>query len=286
MNTRSAASMAILAVLALTGISCEKKLSQEAIAAQEATKAADDRVARLEQQLADLKAGKHAPKEADQGTLDSVAKGEQKAIERQLQSAKKKAEAKKREAEQLAAAPAPKAEAPKTIVLEVPIGTTVEVKLDQDLGTDKQQAGDAWSGTLASDVVVGGSAAWKAGTPVHGVVTQSAPLGRLASGKGGLAIRLTEVGSNDVDSDTHLVVGDKRGERNAKIIGGGAALGALIGILSDKKNKNDHALGGAAIGAAAGTAAAAATADTVVRMKAATPVVFTLSTAEKVTVKK
>lgn len=286
MNTRIAASGAILAIVALTGLSCEKKLSQEAIAAQEATKAADERVARLEQQLVDLKAGKHAPREADKETLDSVAKSEQKAIERQLQSAKKKAETRKREAEQLAAAPAPKAEAPKAVLLEVPSGTSIEVKLDQDLGTDKQQAGDAWSGTLASDVVVAGGTAWRAGTPVHGVVTQSAPLGRLANGKGGLAIRLTEVGSNDVDADAHLVVGDKRGERNAKIIGGGAALGALIGILSDKQNKNDHALGGAAIGAAAGTAAAAATADTVVRIKAATPVVFTLSAPEKVTVKK
>lgn len=286
MNTRNLGSVAILSILAIGTLACEKKLSQEAVAAQAATKAADDRVARLEQQLADLKTGKHAPKGTDKETLDNVSKNEQKAIERQLQTAKKQAETSKREAEQLAAAPAPKVEGPKAIILEVPSGTSIEVKLDQDLGTDKQQAGDSWSGTLATDVVVGGSVAWPAGTPVHGVVSQSAPLGRLANGKGGLAIRLTEVGSNGVDADTHLVVGDKRGERNAKIIGGGAALGALIGILSDKQNKSDHALGGAAIGAAAGTAAAAATADTVVRIKAATPVVFTLSTPEKVTIKK
>lgn len=285
MNTPNVGTAVILSVLALGGIACEKKLSPEAVAAQDATKAADERVARLEQQLADLKAGKQTPKEADKETLDSVSKNEQKAIERQLQSAKKKAETKKREAEQLASAPTPKAEAPKVVILEVPSGTPVEVKLDQDLGTDKQQAGDSWSGTLVKDVVVAGGVAWRAGTPVHGVVSQSAPLGRLANGKGGLAIRLTEVGSNDVDADAHLVVGDKRGERNAKIIGGGAALGALVGILTDKNNKNDHALGGAAIGAAAGTAAAAATADTIVRIKAATPVVFTLSAPEKVAIK-
>lgn len=285
MNARNAGAIALLSILALGGAACDKKLSPEAAAAQEAAKAADDRVARLEAQLAELKAGKHAPKEADRETLDSVSRSEQKAVERQLQSAKNKAAAKKREAAQLAAAPAPKAEAPRAVILEVPSGTIIEVKLDQDLGTDKQQAGDTWSGTLASDVRVASGTAWRAGTPVRGVVTQSAPLGRLANGKGGLAIRLTEVGSNDVDADAHLVVGDKRGERNAKIIGGGAALGALIGILSDKNNKNDHALGGAAIGAAAGTAAAAATADTVVRIKAATPVTFTLSAPEKVTIK-
>ena len=285
MNTRNAGPIAILSILVLGGMACEKKLSPEAVLAQDATKAADDRVVRLEQQLADLKTGKHTPKEADKETLDSVSRNEQKAIERQLQSARKKAETRKREAEQLAAAPTPKVRTPLAATLEVPSGTPIEVRLDHDLGTDKQQAGDSWTGTLASDVMVGGSMAWRAGTPVHGVVSQSAPLGRLANGKGGLAIRLTEVGSNDVDTDTHLVVGDKRGERNAKIIGGGAALGALIGILTDKNNKNDHALGGAAIGAAAGTAAAAATADTVVRIKAANPVTFTLSAPEKVTLR-
>ena len=274
----------MISVAVLGGVACEKKLSPEALAAQDATKSADDRVARLEQQLADLKTGKQAPRDADRETLDHLARDEQKAIERQLQLARKKAEAKKREAEQLAAAPAPKPDAHRAAVVEVPAGTAIEVRLNQDLSTDKQQAGDTWSGTLVSDVRAAGGTAWRAGTPVHGVVSQSAPLGRLANGKGGLAIKLTEVGSNGVDTDTHLVVGDKRGERNAKIIGGGAALGALIGILSDKDNKNDHALGGAAIGAAAGTAAAAATADTVVRIKASTPVVFTLSAPEKVTV--
>ena len=285
MNTRNAGPIAILSILVLGGIACEKKPSQEAVVAQDATKAADERVARLEQQLAELKAGKHTPKEGDKQTLDTISRNEQKAIERQLQSARIKAETRKREAEQLAAAPTPKEKPPLAVMLEVPSGTPIEVRLDQDLGTDKQQAGDSWAGTLARDVMVGGAAAWRAGTPVHGVVSQSAPLGRLANGKGGLAIRLTEVGSNDVDADTHLVVGDKRGERNAKIIGGGAALGALIGILTDKQNQGDHALGGAAIGAAAGTAAAAASADTVVRIKAATPVVFTLSKPERVTIK-
>ncbi len=285
MRNQNILPIALISIAVLGGVACEKKLSPETVAAQEATKSADDRVARLEQQLADLKTGKHAPKEADKETLDHVARSEQRAIEHQLQAAKKKAEAKKREAEQLAAAPAPKPDAYKATVVEVPAGTTLEVRLDQDLSTDKQQAGDTWTGTLVSDVRTAGGTAWRAGTPVHGVVSQSAALGRLANGKGGLAIKLTEVGSNDVDADTHLVVGDKRGERNAKIIGGGAALGALIGILSDKNNKNDHALGGAAIGAAAGTAAAAASADTVVRIKASTPVIFTLSAPEKVTIK-
>ena len=96
---------------------------------------------------------------------------------------------------------------------------------------------------------------------------------------------MTEIGTEGVDTDTHVVVGEKTGARNAKYIGGGAALGALVGMLSDKNNKGDHALGGAAIGAAAGTAAAAATADTVIKISAAAPLAFTLAGEERVMLK-
>jgi hypothetical protein len=169
--------------------------------------------------------------------------------------------------------------------VEVPAGTKLEVKLARELATDKDQPGGTWEGTLAADLTVNGKLIWPAGTPVHGVVTQSVAAGRLSSGNGGLGIRLTEVGKNDVDTGVYLVSGDARGARNAKIIGGGAALGALIGALSDRKNKGDHALGGAAIGAAAGTAVAAGTADTVIKMPVDKTVEFSLTAPEKVTVK-
>jgi hypothetical protein len=103
-----------------------------------------------------------------------------------------------------------------------------------DLATDQVQAGDAWEGTLASDVDVNGKVVWPKGTPVKGVVAQSLAAGRLQSGQGGLGIRLTTVGANDVEAGTFVVTGGARGERNAKFIGGTAALGALVGILSGK----------------------------------------------------
>lgn len=281
MNQGSA--LLIPALVATLG--CEKALSPEAKAAQDAAKTAEARVAALEQQLADVKAGKHTAPDGSAEDVKHVSKAQQKALERQLADAKRKAEAKKQEAQQLAQQPAPK-EAPKPAVVDLPTGTMLTVKLVQDLATDKQQAGDAWQGTLAQDVTIGGQVVWPAGKTVRGLVTQSTPAGRLASGKGGLAIKLTEVGDVDVDTDTHVVVGDARGERNTKMIGGGAALGALVGLLSDKRNQGDHALGGAAIGAAVGTAVAAGTADTVIRIKADTPVTFTLAAPEKVTLRK
>ncbi|MBI1753929.1 MAG: hypothetical protein HY014_09605 [Acidobacteria bacterium] len=273
--------LAIAAALVLTS-ACNHK-SQAALQAEEAAKAADTKVALLEQQLAEAKSGKATGGDSD--TVQHLTKSQVKALERQVADAKRRAEAKKQEALTLAQAPAPR-EDPKPIVVEVPTGTKLEISLARELSTEKDQAGDAWEGTLAADIVQDGKLVWSAGSPARGVVTQSAPAGRLSNGQGAMGIRLTEIAGIGIDTDTHVVVATAKGERNAKYIGGGAALGALIGILSDKKNKNDHALGGAALGAAAGTALAAGTADTIIRISNAKPVSFSLTTPERVTLKK
>lgn len=294
MPRTASASLAALALVAT--VACEKKLDEAQIRAkiqaEEAAKAADDRVARLEKELSELKAGKADPKEADKEALEQAKADHQKALERQLADQKKKAAAKKQEALKLAEpktapqAPASAAQVPKSVVVEVPAGTPVSVSLSAALSTEKEKAGDVWQGTLAEAVAVGGQTVWAVGTPVRGVVTQSVPAGRLASGKGALGIKLTEIGDSDVDGGSYVVTGGATGERNAKIIGGAAALGALIGVLSDKKNKGDHALGGAAIGAAAGTAAAAATAKTTILIPADAAIAFSLAAPEKVTLRK
>ena len=270
--------------LSLT-VGCHRKINEAAQQAQEVAKTADDRVSQLEKELADLKAGKNDPQTADRETVEHVSKSHQKALERQIAEAKQHAAEKHQEAAVVAAAPPPPKEAPKPIVLEVPASTKLEVKLAKDLATDKEQPGDAWEGTLAAPISVNGQVVWPAGTPVHGVITQSTAAGRLSSGQGGLGIKLTVVGHNDVDSGVYLVTGTKRGERNAKFIGGTAALGALVGMLTDRKNQGDHALGGAAIGAAAGTALAAGTADTIIRIPADQPMAFTLTAPERVILK-
>ncbi len=283
MNARGAFLIPVL----LLAPACDKKLSPEAQAAQDAAKTADQKVAMLEKELADIKSSKNAPADAHPDDVKHVSAAQQKALERQLADAKRRAEAKKQEALQLAQQGSPKEAArPATVTLEVPAGTHLAVRPLQDLDTEKNHAGDPWEGVLAQDVMVNGQLVWPAGKPVRGVVTQSTPAGRLASGKGGLGIRLTEVGDLGVDTDTHLVVGGPKGDRNAKMIGGGAVLGALAGILSDGRHQGDHALGGAAIGAAVGTAVAAGTADTVIRIKAESPITFSLTAPERVVVKK
>jgi hypothetical protein len=271
-----------LAVTVAFVVACNQK-SEAAIQAEEAAKSADAKVAQLEQQLAEAKSGKATGEDAE--TVQHLTRSQVKALERQVSDAKKRAEIKRQEALTLAQSPATREE-PKSVVVEVPAGTKLEISLVRELTTEKDQAGDAWEGTLASDVVQGGQVVWRSGSPARGVITQSAAAGRLSSGQGALGIRLTEIAGVGIDTDSHLVVATAKGERNAKYIGGGAALGALIGILADNKHKNDHALGGAAAGAAAGTAVAAGTADTVVRISAGTPVSFSLTTPERVTLRK
>lgn len=288
MNTYNRFAPGALAVLVVFGFTaCEPKANDPAaiqaqVAAQLQAKAAEDRVAMLEQQVADMKTSKTATS-GDQEVIKQLSAARIRALDRQLADARQRAAERRSDAATLASTPV--AQLPRVTTLEVPSGTRITVRMGSELATDRDQPGDPWSGTLSEDVVVGNTVAWAAGTTVSGVVAQSTPAGRLASGKGGLGISLTTVGRNGVDAGTYLVVGDARGKRDAKFIGGTAALGALVGILTDKNHQGDHALGGAAAGALAGTALAAGTADTVIRIPASQIVTFSLTTSEPVTVK-
>jgi hypothetical protein len=181
---------------------------------------------------------------------------------------------------------APPARALPPTVIEVPAGTRLKVSLGRALATDRDQAGAAWEGTLADPVAVQGQVVWPKGAPVRGVVAQSSPAGRLKGGQGGLGLRIASVAGRTVKTSTFTVAGERRAGRNAKYIGGTAALGALVGALTSHGHQADHALGGAAIGAAAGTGLAAGTADTVVRIPAGRVMAFSLASPAGVTSKR
>jgi hypothetical protein len=287
MNRRTVLTHGSLILLLAVGfLACEPKANDPAIQAQVAAqlqaKAADDRVALLEQQVTDLKAGKTGAT-GDQEAINQLSAAHLRALDRQLADARQRAMERRRDAETMVSTPV--AQRPRYSTIEVPSGTRITVRVGTELATDRDQAGDPWSGTLAEDVVVNNVVVWAAGTNVSGVVAQSTPAGRLSSGKGGLGIRLTTVGRNGVDAGTYMVVGEANGKRDAKFIGGTAALGALVGVLTDKNHQGDHALGGAAAGALAGTALAASTADTVIRIPGSHTVTFSLTAPEQVTMK-
>ncbi len=161
-------------------------------------------------------------------------------------------------------------------MVDLPSGTAIRVRLDQDLGSKISQAGDSFSATVADDVLVNGQAVIARGARAEGTVIDAKPLGRF---KGGayLALRLERVqtagGSYPVATSTVSKVEQGKGKRSAEFIGGGAGLGALIGGLA---GGGKGALIGGLVGAGGGTAGSAFTGNKQILLPAETMLTFRL----------
>jgi hypothetical protein len=141
----------------------------------------------------------------------------------------------------------------------IPAGTPIAVRVGQEISSGTAKVGDRFDATLARNLVVGGKTLAKAGSPAHGKVTAAKSSGRLHA-PGQLSIRLTavQVGGKTVPLSTgsYHIEGKSHTKSNATKIGGGAALGALIGGIA---GGGKGAAIGAGAGGAAGTGVAAAT---------------------------
>ena len=89
-------------------------------------------------------------------------------------------------------APAP----PQPII--VAAGTTITIKLANDLGSKLSQSGQTFSATVDKDVIVDGQPAIPAGAAVSGVVIAARPYGKFA-GEANLTLKLKSVNVNNVD---------------------------------------------------------------------------------------
>ena len=156
-------------------------------------------------------------------------------------------------------AAAPASAAPVRNTLVIPSGTPFHVRLDEEVDTRHNRAGDGFTATLSEPLAVEGHAVLPVGTRFHGHITSAGSSGRL---KGRAAIGLTldsfehegrryQIRTTSVDR-----VSASHKKRNAVLIGGGTGLGAAIGAIAGGPK---GALIGAGAGAAAGTAGAAAT---------------------------
>ena len=156
-------------------------------------------------------------------------------------------------------------------------GTYIHVTLDQSLTSDKNRSGDEFEASVSSPVVVEGKTVIPKGAHVRGRVVEARESGRLAHvAHMRLALRSVEVAGKSYEIETSSVsrTGSNHKKRNVELIGGGSALGALIGGVA---GGGKGAVIGAAAGAGAGTATAAATGKKEINIPAETPLTFKLS---------
>jgi hypothetical protein len=137
----------------------------------------------------------------------------------------------------------------------IPAGTTIVVRNTTPLDSGTAKSGQNWSGTLVDDLVVKDKVVAPAGSRVKGAVSGVESSGRLSK-PGTLALEVTSVNGIPVTTDMYAVDGEGHTKSNVTKIGGGAAVGALLGgIFGGGKG----AAIGALAGGGAGTAGAAAT---------------------------
>jgi hypothetical protein len=141
----------------------------------------------------------------------------------------------------------------------IPAGTHITVRTAQELSSGTAKVGDRFDATITHALVVGGKTLAKAGAPARGKVTLAKSSGRLHA-PGQLSVRLTsiQVGGTmaPVSTGSYPIEGKSHTKSNATKIGGGAAVGALMGGLA---GGGKGAAIGAGAGGAAGTGVAAAT---------------------------
>jgi len=155
----------------------------------------------------------------------------------------------------------------------IPSGTPVTVRLNSEISSAKVETGQRLEGTVARNVVVNGKTVIPAGAPVRVTVTHAKPSGRLHH-PGQLTLRLTSLDGQPVQSSAVRRQGKSHKKSNATKIGGGAATGALIGVVAG--GGAGLAIGTVA-GGAAGTGLAAVTGKKEAVIPAESALTFTLT---------
>jgi hypothetical protein len=161
----------------------------------------------------------------------------------------------------------------------IPAGTRLMVRIGSQINSGTARAGNKFDANLGRGLVVDGKTIAKEGAPVTGKVTYAKSSGRLHA-PGELTLRLTsvEVGGKMIplSSSGYHVKGKSHTKSNATKIGGGAAVGAILGgVFGGGKG----ALIGTAAGGAAGTGLAAATGKEEAVVHAESAVTFTTTAA-------
>src|SRR5712691_3360832 len=170
---------------------------------------------------------------------------------------------------------------PKTV--EIPAGTLVTVRTIDAIDSAKNRTGEVFKTSLDAPIVMDNEVVVPAGADVYMKLVESRSAGHIA-GRSELALELVRMvfqgKSYNLVSGEYRQTGASRGKRSAETIGGGAALGAIIGAIA---GGGKGAAIGATVGGAGGTGVQAATKGQQIKIPSETRLDFRLDQPVSVT---
>ena len=123
----------------------------------------------------------------------------------------------------------------RTEMATMPAGSRVRVRLQQAVSTEKNSPGDPFVATLDEPLMVNGKMLAPRGSQVEGLLTDVTDSGRV-EGRASLTmvLRRLEVGGKQYDLETQplTLVAQSTKKKDAKVIAGSAAAGAVIGAIA------------------------------------------------------
>jgi outer membrane lipoprotein SlyB len=155
-------------------------------------------------------------------------------------------------------------------------GTPIPVILDQSLSSNGSSAGETFEATVLGPIVADGKTVIPDHARARGRVIAAQPSGRLQTPAHlSFALTAVEIGGawHEISTSAVSLSGKSHKTRDIEIIGGGSALGAIVGAIA---GHGKGAAIGAAAGAGAGTVGAAATGKKDITVPAESHVEFRL----------
>ena len=167
------------------------------------------------------------------------------------------------------------------------VGTVLSVRLIEALSSDRNHPGDTFTASLDEPLVVEGMVIAEKGARVEGRIVDTTQAGRV-KGLSAINLELTSLMTSDgqrvaISTESFKKEGQESKKKDAAKVGGGAALGAIIGAIA---GGGKGAAIGAGVGGAAGTGAVVATRGDAAVLASETKLTFHLSNSVTITEKR
>jgi hypothetical protein len=178
--------------------------------------------------------------------------------------------------------PPPAQAPPPRASVELPAGTNLVVRMIDPVDSETASVGQTFAASMDQPVILNGDTVIPRGADVVVKLVDAKQSGKL-TGRAELTLDLmsVKVDGKAVDINTQSVSreSDSRGQRTAKVAGGAAAVGAVIGAIA---GGGKGAVIGAGAGGAAGAGAEEVTKGQRVKVPSETRLTFVLDTAVRI----